>query len=119
MASGVHRSERTARIAGSSRLTPRMPVGPHGDPPVCDPAEERMRRRTAKLTWLHLGSHHPLRVTPNAALRPPRPARPPSAGPGVPPRSTRHCESDANRGIAEIRGRAVREACWVSPRSVE
>jgi hypothetical protein len=34
-------------------------------------------------------------------------------------RSTRHGESDANRGIAEIRGRAVREACWVSLTSAE
>ena len=57
------------RIAKSSRLTPRMPLRPHGDPPVCDPAEERMRRRIAKLTWLRLGSHHPLQVTPKRSTQ--------------------------------------------------
>lgn len=28
-----------------------------------------MRRRTAKLTWLRLGSHHPLRVTPKRSTQ--------------------------------------------------
>ena len=68
MASGVHRSERAedrqvveAASAHATQASWRSPV--------CDPAEERMRRRIAKLTWLRLGSHHPLQMTPKRSTQ--------------------------------------------------
>src|SRR5512133_1941054 len=62
-ASGVHRSERTEYRQVVEADYPHAGQASSRSSSL-RPAEERMRRRIAKLTWLRLSSHHPLRVTP-------------------------------------------------------